>query len=197
MKKHVFLALLPALVLFAGCLGAPTPRPTLHSLAPLATVAPLPETAPDATPLYLLPVEIPPHLDRPQIAVVSPDDPDILLTLDRDRWTAPLSAALADTLWPALAAALPTYAVQPLPTRTPPANAATLRIAILHLEGPLAGPVTLLADCTLSRPSAPPVHWIARLSETPSDPSLPAYIRTLRSLVTALPTTLPGAPQTP
>ncbi|MBQ9344303.1 MAG: membrane integrity-associated transporter subunit PqiC, partial [Kiritimatiellae bacterium] len=116
MKKNVFPALLPALALLAGCLGAPSPRPTLHSLAPLSAPAPLPEPAPGATPLYLLPVEIPHHLDRPQISVVSPDDPDILLALERERWTAPLPDAVAATLWPALAAALPAYAVQPRPS---------------------------------------------------------------------------------
>ena len=197
MKKNVFPALLPALALLAGCLGAPSPRPTLHSLAPLSAPAPLPEPAPGATPLYLLPVEIPHHLDRPQISVVSPDDPDILLALERERWTAPLPDAVAATLWPALAAALPAYAVQPRPSRTPPAGAATLRIAILHLEGPLAGPVSLLADCTLSRPSAPPLRWLANLSETPASPTLPAYILTLRSLVASLPSTIPADAQTP
>lgn len=194
MKKHVFLVLPPAVALLAGCLGAPTPRPTLHSLAPLAVSEILPKSVPGATPLYLFPVEIPHHLNRPQITVVSPDDPDVLLPLERDRWTAPLSDAVADILWPSFAAALPGYAVQPIPTRTPPAGAATLRIAILHLEGPLAGPVTLLADCTLVRPSAPAVHWLARLSETPSSPTLPAYVLTLRSLVASIPSTLPELP---
>lgn len=191
MKKSLAILLLPALMLLAGCLGAPTPNPTLHSLAPLSLAAPPPESAPSATPLYLLPVAIPRHLDRPQITLVSPDDPDILLPLDRDRWTAPLSDAVADTLWPAFAAALPDYAVQPLPTRTPPANAATLRVAILRLEGPLDGPVTLLADCTLVRPSAPPVHWLAHLTDTPATATLPDYIRTLRTLLASLPSTMP------
>ena len=195
MKKHLLPVLF--LALLAGCLGAPTPRPTLHSLAPLGVAETLPEPAPGAVPLYLLPVGIPHHLDRPQIAIVSADDPDVVIPLERDRWTAPLADAVAATLWPALAAALPGYAVHPLPTRTPPAGAATLRIAILHLEGPLAGPATLLADCTLSRPSAPAVHWIARLSETPASASLPAYIRALRLLVAALPSTIPGDLQTP
>jgi uncharacterized lipoprotein YmbA len=138
-----------------------------------------------------LPVGIPHHLDRPQITVVSADDPDVLIPLERERWSAPLADAVAATLWPALAAVLPGYAVQPLPTRTPPAGAATLRIAILHLEGPLAGPVTLMADCTLSRPDTPAVHWIARLSETPASATLPAYILSLRSLVAELPSTIP------
>ncbi|MBR6022378.1 MAG: membrane integrity-associated transporter subunit PqiC [Kiritimatiellae bacterium] len=186
--------LLPALALLAGCLGAPTPSPTLHSLAPLALSAPLPAPAPDAPPLYLPPDEIPRHHDRPHIAVVSPDDPDILLPLDRDRWTAPLADAIADTLWPALAAALPGYAVQPLPTRTPPTHAATLRIAILRFEGPLAGPVTLLADCTLAPRDGKPIHWLAHLSATPGEASLPAYVRTLRGLVGELPGTIPKEP---
>lgn len=197
MKKHLLPALLLPALLLAGCLGAPSPRPTLHSLAPLAVGESLPAPAPGATPLFLLPVGIPHHLDRPQIAIVSADDPDVVIPLERDRWTAPLADAVADALWPALAAALPGYAVQPLPTRTPPAGAATLRIAILHLEGPLAGPVTLLADCTLSRPDAPAVHWMARLSETPASASLPAYILALRSLVASLPSTLPDLSATP
>ena len=77
MKKHLLPVLF--LALLAGCLGAPTPRPTLHSLAPLGVAETLPEPAPGAVPLYLLPVGIPHHLDRPQIAIVSADDPDVVI----------------------------------------------------------------------------------------------------------------------
>jgi uncharacterized lipoprotein YmbA len=188
-------AALAAVSCLAGCLGAPTPSSTLHTMSRFQA-EPVPERDADAVDLFLHPVSVAPQLDRSQIVVVSPGDEGILVPLPLDRWASSLKDEAAHELWVAIERERTAYRVRPVPTRTPPADAATLRVVLLHAEGAfaegrVAGSVHLVADCTLTRPGQSERHWVARFTRTPDAPTVSAYVDTLRDLLADLAASIP------
>ena len=186
---------LAAVWFLAGCLGTPSPSSTLHTMARFQAES-VPERDADAVDLCLHPVAVAPQLDRPSITVVSPGDEGVLVPLPLDRWASSLGNETAHELWLGIERGRTDFRVRPVPTRTPPADAATLRVTLLHAEGAfaagsVAGPVHLVADCTLTRPGKPEHRWVARFVRTPGEPTVSAYVETLRLLVADLAASLP------
>lgn len=176
------LALLPA-----GCLGPHrSPDVHLHALASTAiwdtfAARDLPADAPR---IEIAPVILSRHLDRPQIVTLADASPDAeLVPLDYHRWAMPLDASIREYVASRLLEKLPSATIDlypAAPPTTPPA--ATVTLQILRMEGPLAGPVTLIASWQIP-PSAPRV---ARYSATPADSTIPSYIHALREALTLL-----------
>jgi len=109
MKRALLAAVVPCLVVLAGCSSAPVQYYTLTAPAQSPSIGGTVQTAPTAAarePLYVevLPVGLPEMLDRAQM-VVRQGDAGVTV-LDRQRWASPLSDELRAALSTQLAAQL-------------------------------------------------------------------------------------------
>lgn len=109
MKRALLAAVVPCLLLLAGCSSAPVQYYTLTAPAQSPSIGAAVQTAPTAAarePLYVevLPVGLPEMLDRAQM-VVRQGDAGVTV-LDRQRWASPLSDELRAALSTQLAAQL-------------------------------------------------------------------------------------------
>jgi uncharacterized lipoprotein YmbA len=134
----VSLLAVPAIVAsLAGCASAP-PASYLLSAVPAAAApgGPGPVVA-------VGPIALPAYLDRSGIVVRRPGD-EIVISTDH-RWGEPLGDGVARVLAENLAVMVPTDAVAVFPWKTPWTPHVRVTVDIVHLDGPLSGPVVLAA----------------------------------------------------
>lgn len=121
MKRALLAAVVPCLVVLAGCSSAPVQYYTLTAPAQSPSIGGAVQTATTAAarePLYVevLPVGLPEMLDRAQM-VVRQGDAGVTV-LDRQRWASPLSDELRAALSTQLAAQLGAADAAGLPRQT-------------------------------------------------------------------------------
>ncbi len=147
-----------ALLLFlaagaGGCLFEP--RPDNNRYYTLAPDAALPGTVPAAPSLGLLPVALPPYLDRPELATRL--GPDQIGYSSVDRWAAPLAEIFPRALAEDLRARVPAREVVTWPwSRLGPPELA-VSVDVLRFEAEAGGDVVLDARWTLQGSGGGPV----------------------------------------
>ena len=195
--------LLPlALLLLAGCATSPAPRLYVPSPGPGWSDAARRDALQSPRAIRLAPVRLPAYLDRPQIVTrLSPNE----IKVDPfNRWGMPLDVLAAEILAGSLALALPDAYVDVSPSRTLPPAAHYVQVEILRLDGPLGGPLELVAQWTVdpADPKAPPVaRQIGRQLAPAAAPTYEAYVdairQTLADLGAQIAAAIPSTPPAP
>lgn len=141
-------AVLAALCGIAGCttgLGGRTPPSRFYLLAPLAA----PTDQGGGPSLGIGPIRLADYLDRPQI--VTRSDRFRIELGEFDRWAEPLDAAVSRVLAADLAALLGSDRVRRYPWRDPRNVEVQVEVDVLRFDGPVAGPVELVAHWRVER----------------------------------------------
>ena len=180
---------LPALLalLLAGCATSPSPRLCVAASDPGWRDAAVRDALQSDFLVRFLPVRLAPYLDRPQI--VTRLDRNQIKVDAFNRWGMSLDVLSAEILAGGVARALPTAYVDLSPSRTPPPPAYLVQTEIIRLDGPLAGPVELVAQWTLLRSgdsSAPVARRLVTHSAPAPGGTYPAYVEAVRQTLSAL-----------
>ena len=134
--------------LATGCLGGPTPAPEYFTLS----AAPAPDAAPLAARpqlgLVLAAVELPRHLDRPEL--VTRDGPHRLRLWNLARWGGSLRSDVQRVVADDLARLLGTARIAVYPDEARFPVDCRVLLSLLELGGPRGEPVVLRARWTLA-----------------------------------------------
>lgn len=138
-----------------GCsIKSETAPSRFYLLRPLPTSASAP--AGESVVLALGPVDIPAHLDRPQIVTRTPGA-EVELS-EFERWAEPLADNVMSVLSDNLSSLVPTERVSPFPARLPPDLDLRIAVELIRFDGSLSGEVVLDARWTLLDPEDAPLR---------------------------------------
>ena len=192
-----FCAWLPLAAAFlAGCVSSPAPR--LYVAAPdggWRDVAVRDALQSDCS-VRFAPVRLAAYLDVPQIVTrLSPNE----IRADAfNRWGMPLETIATEIVASAAALRLPRAFVDVSTGRTLPAPGYLVQIEILRLDGPLGGPVELVAHWQVlpaDDPGRPLARQIVRHSRPATAATYEAYVQAIRLVLDDLAADVAGAIQ--
>jgi uncharacterized lipoprotein YmbA len=129
-------------------------------------------------------VKLPAYLDRPQI-VTRASDNEIHIN-QFDRWGMPLGQTVTDVLGGTITKQLTNAYMDVIAATSSRTPGYLVQADIVRLDGPLGGPLELIAQWQVTRGGEEPVVLAQRLSRyerESADRSMEAYVEAIRSLV--------------